>query len=131
MITFRDDDTARTGFRYMTGQLDFFGFDPQERAIAHEELSESSIPGFRTAYSKLNFFGTEYDYFIRYSQIQSQLLGDTWYVVFEYTFLVPAGYDGMVVYVSNAGNWTNVSNRVLSDNFDRDTLFFRLRAQTG
>jgi len=131
LITFNDEEAGTTGFRYMSGHLDYFVFDPNESALAHDELVESDIPGFRTANRKLNFFGKEYDYFIKYSQIQSELIGNTWYVIFEYSFLAPAGYDGIVVYISNAATWSNASNRVLADNFDRDTLFFRLRTQTS
>jgi len=131
MLTFMDEDTGSRGFSYMTGQLDFFGFDPDEGAVAHEDLQESDVPGFRKANRKLNFFGRDHDYFIRYTQIQSERIGNTWYVVFEYSFIVPAGYDGIVIYVSNAVTWSDSRNRVLSDNFDNDTLFFRLRTQTN
>ena len=131
MITFDDEQAGSTGFRYMTGQFDYFGFDPNERAIAHDELPESGIPEFRVANRRLNFHGREYEYFVKYSQIKSDQIAGTWYVVFEYVFLVPRGYDGIIVYVSNAANWTSASNRVLSDNFDSDTLFFRLRTQTN
>ena len=131
MITFDDEEASATGFRYMNGQFDYFGYDPNESAVAHDELRESSIPDFRIANRRLNFYGREYEYFVKYSQIKSDQIAGTWYVVFEYTFLVPIGYDGIIVYVSNAANWTSASNRVLSDNFDSDTLFFRLRTQTN
>ena len=131
MLTFSNEEAGPTGFRYMTGQLDFYGFDPDEAAVAHDDLPESDIPGFMVVNRKLNFFGKEYEYYVKYALIQSEQIGNMWYVVFEHTFLVPAGYDGIVVYVSNAGNWSSANNRVLSDNFDRETLFFRLRAQTN
>ena len=131
MVTFDDENALANGFQYMTGQLDYFVFDPEERAIIHEELRDSNIENFKIASRKLNYFGEEYEYYVKYSQVQSELIDETWYVVFEYVFLVPAGYDGIIVYVSSAATWTSASNRVLADNFNRDTLFFRLRAQTN
>jgi len=131
MITFEDEVALSNGFQYMTGQLDFFGFDPDEIPVVHEDLRDSGIKDFKIASRKLNHFGEEYEYYVKYTLIQSELVGEMWYVVFEYVFLVPAGFDGMVVYISSAANWTSTNNRVLSDNFDSDTLFFRLRTQTN
>jgi hypothetical protein len=130
MITFEEDNAREHGFQFMTGQLDFFGFDPNEAAIGHEDLRDSDIDGFKVASRTLNYFGEDFEYFIRYRLILSELVGDIWYVVFEYAFLVPAGYDGIIVYISNAKNWSESTSRVISDNFDYDTLFFRLRRQT-
>jgi len=131
MITFEEDNAREHGFQFMTGQLDFFGYDPAETAISHEDLSDSDIDGFKIASRTLNHFGKDVPYFIRYRLILSELVGDIWYVVFEYAFLAPAGYDGIIVYISNAANWSDASNRAISDNFDYDTLFFRLRRQTS
>lgn len=131
MITF-DDENARThGFTYLIGQLDFFGFDPDEIVIPHNELRDSDIPDFKIANRMLNYFGNEYEYFIKYTLIQKMQVGNIWYLEFEYAFLVPAGYDGMVVYISSSANWSDADNRTISDNFDDDTLFFRLRTQTN
>ena len=131
MITFDDENARSNGFQYMTGQLDYFSFDPDESAVAHDDLRNSDIPGFKIANRKLNFFGEDYEYFTRYTQIEHEWVGDTSFVILEHTFLVPAGYDGIVVYISNAANFSDSGNRVLSDNFDDYTLFFRLRAQTS
>ena len=131
MITFGDENARESGFRYMTGQLDYFDFDPNESAVAHDDLPDSDVPDFKIANRKINFFDVDYEYFIKYTQVENVWVGDTSYIVLEYTFLVPVGYDGMVVYLSNAANFTEADNRVLSDNFDNDTLFFRLRVQTS
>jgi len=131
MITVVDENAETNGFQFMTGHLDYFGFDPNERVVVNDELRDSEISGFKTADKMLNYFDEDYEYYVKYTLIQSELVGDTWYVVFEYAFLVPAGYDGIVVYISNASNWSSASNRVLADNFDSETLFFRLRIQTN
>jgi len=131
MITFDDENAAQNGFRYLTGQLDFFGFDSGEAAVIYDTFEDSEIPGFKIVNRKLNFFGEDYDYYMKHTQIQNEWIGNISYVVLEYIFLVPAGYDGIVIYLSNAANWTETGSRVISDNFDDETLFFRLRAQTG
>jgi len=131
MITFDDENSRVHGFTYITGQLDYFGFNPNEDAIAHTDLPDSDIKGFKIANRKLNFFAEDYEYYIRHQQFQNEWVGDISYVVLEYAFLVPAGYDGIVVYISNAANWSDSTSRVLSDNFDSDTLFFRLRLQSN
>jgi len=130
MITFEDENSIEHGFQYLTGQLDFFGYDPNEDAVAYDELEDSSISGFKVVNRRLDFFGESYEYYMKHEQKQNEWVGDISYIVLEYAFLVPAGYDGIVIYVSNAANWADNSNRVISDNFDRDTLFFRLRRQS-
>ena len=131
MITFDDENARTNGFQYLIGQIDYYGFDPNEAAVIYEDLRGSDIPDFKVANRKLNYFGTDYEYYIKHTQIQNEWVGDTAYLVLEYTSLVPAGYDGLVLYVSNAANWTDSASRVLADNFDSDTLFFRLRVQTS
>jgi len=131
MIIFDDENARDHGFTYITGHLDYFGFDPEENAIAHVDLQDSDIKGFKTGNRMLNFFGEDYEYYLRHTQHQNEWVGDTSYIVLEYAFLVPAGYDGMVIYISNAANWSDSTSRVLSDNFDDDTLFFRLRTQSN
>ena len=131
MITFDDENARENGFQYMTGQFDYFSFDPDENAIAHDDLPDSETADFKVANRTLNFFGEDYSYYIKYEQIENIWVRETSYVVLEYVFLVPAGYDGIVVYISNAANVTDSGVRKLSDNFDNDTLFFRLRTQTS
>jgi len=131
MITFDDENARENGFQYMTGQLDYFGFDPDEKVIAHDDLPDSETPDFKIANRTLNFFGEDYRYFIKYEQVENIWVRETSYVVLEYVFLVPAGYDGIVVYISSAVNFSDSADRKLSDNFDNDTLFFRLRTQTN
>ncbi|MCL2820500.1 MAG: hypothetical protein FWD38_06680 [Oscillospiraceae bacterium] len=131
MITFDDENSRIHGFTYITGQLDYFGFDPNERSVAHNELRDSDTPGFKIANRELNYFGENYEYYIKHTQFQNEWVGDISYVVLEYAFLVPVGFDGMVVYISSAANWSDSGTRVLSDNFDDDTLFFRLRTQSS
>jgi hypothetical protein len=130
-MTFDDNNAQLNAFKYMTGQLDFFSFDPDEVAILYEDLSDSDIPDFKIASRKLNYFGEDYEYYMKYTRLQEVWVNTMCYVNVEYTFLVPAGYDGIVVYISNAANWSEETNRVISDNFDNDTLFFRLRTQTN
>jgi len=131
MITFDDENARNHGFQYLTGQVDYYGFDPDEIAVIYEYLRDSDIPDFKIASRKLNFFGEDYEYYMKHTQIQNEWVGDVTYLVIEYAFLVPVGFDGLIVYVSNAANWSEASNRVLSDNFDNDTLFFRLRSPTS
>ena len=131
MITTEDEVARVNGFQSMTGHVDYFGFDPNEAAIIHNDLRDSHIDDFKIASRTLNFFGEEYPYYIKHTRVQDVWVSRILYLVIEYTFLVPAGYDGIVIYLSNAGNWTDESHRVISDNFDNDTLFFRLRAQSN
>jgi len=131
MITSDDENARRNGLQSMTGHIDYFDFDPKEEAVIHNDLLDSSIPDFKIANRTLNFFDEEYQYYIKHTRVQDVWAGRTLYLVIEYTFLVPAGYDGIVVYLSNAANWTEGRNRVVSDNFDNDTLFFRLRNQSN
>ena len=130
MITFEDENASINGFKYLTGQLDYYGFDPDERVIAHDDLEDSDFEDFKVANRRLNFYGEYYDYFLKHTQVENVWVGDTSYVVLEYIFLVPVGYNGIIIYISNAANFSNSDSRVLSDNFDSDTLFFRLRMQT-
>jgi len=131
MITFEDENSQANGYQYMTGQTDYFVFDPDEPAVAYDDFRDSSIPGFKIVNRLLNYYGETYEYYIKHSQVQNEWVGGISYVVLEYTFLIPAGYDGIVVYITNAANWSDASNRVLSDNLDADTLFFRLRKQSN
>jgi len=129
MIYFDDENALINGYRYMTGQLDYYGMDPQEIPVAFEDLSSSDIPDFKVANRKINYYGVDYDYFIKYELIQNEWVGDIAYIVREHVFLIPAGYDGLVLYFANAANWTNYESAI-TDNFDSDTLFFRLATQT-
>jgi len=131
MITFDDENARNYGFQFLTGEIDYFGFDPDEITVVHEDLKDSDVPDFKVVNRKLNFFGEDYEYYVKYSQVQNEWVGELSYIVLEYTFLIPAGYDGLVVYISNAANWSDASDRVVSDNFDGDTLFFRLRLQSN
>ena len=131
MITFEDENAQANGYRYMTGQTDFFIYDPDEPAVAYDDFPESNISGFRIVNRKLDYYGELYEYYMKHSQVQNEWVGGISYVVLEYTFLIPAGYDGIVVYITNAANWADTTGRVLSDNFDDDTLFFRLRLQSN
>jgi len=131
MITSEDENARRNGLQTMTGHIDYFTFDPKEEAVIHSDLHDSSIPDFKVAGRTLNFFGEDYQYYIKHSRVQDVWAGSILYLVIEYTFLVPIGYDGIIVYLSNAGTWTESRNRVISDNFDDDTLFFRLTTRTS
>jgi len=131
LLTFDDKNARDSGFQPLTGQFDFFGFDPYDTVTPHQDLEDSDYPEFKIADRKLNYFGNEYEYYVNYSQVQSIWIGEIHHLTLEYTFLAPAGYDGLVVYISNAANWSDTGSRVLSDNFDDETLFFRLRAQTS
>ena len=129
MIIFDDENAVANGYRYMTGQVDFYCMDPDEIPVPYENLRDSDIPGFRIAYRTINYYGEDYEYYLKYELIQNEWIGDIAYVLREHVFLVPAGYDGIVLYLSNAGNWMDHGS-TLSDNFDNDTLFFRLVTQT-
>jgi len=131
MVTFEDENAKANGFQYLTGQLDFFGYNPDEGLVAYDELNDSDIPEFKVVNRLLNFYGEDFPYYMKHEQIQNEWIGELSYIVLEYSFLVPAGYDGIVIYLSNAANWSDVQSTVLSDNFDKDTLFFRLRTQTN
>ena len=131
MITFDDENASSDGFQYLTGHLDFFGFDPDEPLAAHDTLPDSDVEGFKIVNRKLNFFGEDFEYYVMHNQVQNIWVDNISYLVLEYAFLVPAGYDGIVIYLSNASNWSETDNKVISDNFDDNTLFFRLRTQTN
>ena len=127
MITFEDEYARSYGFRYLSGQLDYYYMDLEEPVLPFDAMRESDFPGFKVAARTLNFYGREYDYFLKHSEIQREWVGDVVHLVFEYIFLVPVGYSGIVVYLSNAANWSDAPGRALSDNLDEYTLFFRLR----
>jgi len=131
MINSVDENARVNGFRVMTGQLDYYNFDPYEPAILYSDFRDAEIEGFKISNHTLNYFNKEYEYYIKHSRIQNQWVDDLLYLIIEYTILVPAGYDGIVIYASNAGNWSLASNRVITDNFDSETLFFRLKTQTN
>jgi len=131
MITFEDENSQANGYQYMTGQTDFFVYDPDEPAVSYDDFRESNIPGFKIVNRKINYYGEDYEYYIKHSQVQNEWVGGISYVVLEYAFLIPAGYDGVVVYITNAANWSGAGNSVISENFDNDTLFFRLRLQSN
>jgi len=131
MINSTDENAKSNGFRVMTGQLDFFGFDPFEPAILYSDLKDSDIEGFKVANQRIRYFDDYYEYYIKHTRIQNTWVDDMLYLIIEYTLLVPAGYDGIVIYASDAGNWSMASNRVITDNFDNNTLFFRLKTQSG
>ena len=129
MIYFDDENALINGYKYMTGQLDYYGMDPEEIPVAYEDLSSSEIPGFKVANRKINYYGVDYEYYIKYELIQNEWVGDIAYIVREHVFLVPAGYDGLVMYFANAANWTNYEKSI-TKSFDSDTLFFRLATQS-
>jgi len=131
MITFEDENAQVNGYRYMTGQTDYFVYDPDEPAVSYDDFPESGITGFKVVNRKLDYYGELYEYYIKHSQVQNEWVGGISYVVLEYAFLIPAGYDGIVVYITNAANWSDTAGIKLSDIFDSDTLFFRLRLQSN
>ena len=75
LLTFDDDNARESGFKPLTGQLDFFNFDPYETTVLQTDLSDSNIPGFKVANRELNYFGENYEYYIKYTQIQSVWVG--------------------------------------------------------
>jgi hypothetical protein len=127
LITFGDENAQRNGFQYMAGHLDYYGFDPLESATLYTDMEDSDIEGFKIPSRKLSYQGIDYDYFFRYTQIQNEWVGRMAYVVREFMFLVPTGYDGILVYLSSSANWSDDEARVISDNFDGETLFIQLR----
>jgi len=131
LVTFDDENARTSGIQRLSGQTDFFDFDPDEPAIEQDNLRDSDIPDFKTASRKLNFYGEYYEYYVKHTTVQIVWVGDVLHLTIEYSFLVPAGYDGIIIYFSNASNFEDISGRVISDNFDSETLFFRLRTQTN
>ena len=131
MIIFDDDNAAKSGYKYIMGQIDFFGMDSEEIPVAFDDLPDSEIQGFKIAGSLLNYYGVDYEYFIKYELVQNEWIGKIAYIVRDFIYLVPAGYDGIVVYLSNAANWTDDESKTVSDIFDDDSLFFRLALQTN
>ena len=130
MLIFDDEEANQYGYGYIIGHVDYYTINLNEQSVAHLQLPESDIPGFRTSNRTINLNGEEREYFIRYEEISTAWVDGAAHVIREYTFLVPIGYDGIVVYLSSAALWTDHS-RIISDNIDENTLFFRLVAQTG
>jgi len=129
MMFFDDDNAVINGYKYMTGQLDYYGMDPEEIPVDYEDLSSSDIPDFKVANRKVNYYGVDYEYYVKYELIQNEWVGDIAYIVREHVFLVPVSYDGLVLYFANAANLKNNQSSI-TDSFDSDTLFFRLATQT-
>lgn len=127
LLTFDDENAISHGFAYLSGQFDYYTVDTNETAIMFDNLRDSDIPGFKIANTQINFYGEYFDYHFRYESISVDWIESVAHVVFEYVFLVPIGFDGIIVYLSSTENWSATAGRVLSDNFDENTLFFRLR----
>jgi len=131
MLIFDDEYAAVNGYRYMAGHIDFYNFDPDEVLIPHEDLRDSEFPEFKTVNRPLNFYGEDYEYYVKYVLVQNEWIGGIAYLVRDFLFLVPTNSDGIVIYLSNAGNWTNEAGRTVSDIFDNDSLFFRLDTRSS
>jgi len=131
MMLFDDESAREHGYMYIIGHVDYYSMNLNDPSLPFDELAESDIEGFRISNRTLNLNGEEREYFIRYEEIMSTWVDGVAHVMREYTFIVPIGYDGMVIYLSNAANWRAGGNRILSDNIDNNTLFFRLVGQTG
>jgi len=129
MMIFDDEEAVEYGYMYIIGHVDYYSMNLNEQSVSFVNLPESDIPGFRTSNRTINLNGEEREYFIRYEEISTAWVDGVAHVVREYTFLVPRGYDGIIVYLSSAALWTDHS-RVVGDNIDENTLFFRLVAQT-
>ena len=125
MMTFDDESAAELGYRYIIGHVDFYNMSLDDPALPTELLSESGIPGFMISNRTLNFHGVEREYFVRHDEISTTWDNGVAVAVREYTFLVPAGYDGIVLFLSSAATWVD-GDRVIGDNINEGTLFFRL-----
>lgn len=130
MMIFDDEAAASYGYKYVIGHVDYYSMSLTDPSVPFEYLLESNYEGFKISNRTINFHGQEREYFVRYEEIRSAWAEGVAYVEREYTFLVPAGYDGIVIYLSSAANWTEYESRIMSDNIDENTLFFRLTTQT-
>ena len=125
MMTFDDESAAESGFRYIFGHIDFYNMSMNDPSLPIALLSESGIPGFMISNRTLNFHGIEREYFVRYDEISTTWENGVAVAIREYTFLVPIGYDGVVIYLSSGANLA-AADRVMGDNINDNTLFFRL-----
>lgn len=126
MMIFDDEYAREYGSMYIIGHVDYYSMNLNDPSLPFDLLVESDIEGFRISNRTLNINGEERNYFLKYEEIMNTWVDGVAHVTREYTFLVPTGYDGIIIYLSNAANWTESGNRVISDDIDENTLFFRL-----
>jgi len=125
MMTFDDESAAELGYRYILGHVDFYNMNLDDPALPINLLSESGIPGFMISNRTLNFHGVEREYFVKYDEIMTTWEDGSAVAIRELTFLIPTGYNGIILYLSSAANWAD-DDRVIGDNINESTLFFRL-----
>ena len=108
--------------------LDYYDFDLDDTANDFEEIGSDEAEESYT----VNFYGVDYEVECYSDTLRGEWVGNSPNAVYnlemEYSFLVPVGYDGVLIAVYNAGNFTEGADEVpLEDLLDQDTLWFRLK----
>jgi len=126
LMTFSDANARSHGIWNWYGNLDYYSFDPDGKVYDYADLPESGIMGnLGIGGSKLNYYGDDYEYYVKWIMVQNEWIGRTFHLMYEFIYLVPKGYDGIVVYISDSFNYSDGMS--IKEAFDQDTLFFRLR----
>jgi len=133
-VTYDDDNAWRYGAWTIYSWFDYYQFDPSAPVgKLYNELPDARIPGvdlpgLRVGGDPVNFYGIDYEYYLSAEWIRNEWVGRTLYQVVELVFLVPAGYDGLVVAFFNYSNLDSDSGGLTkADYYDEDSLFFRLK----
>lgn len=88
---------------------------------------------FETIGNTLTYNGTEYaECEVHWSSLKSKWEGQTYCSITQFDFLVPIGYDGIVIASINWANcadnpWVNDSVPAYIDDIDEDSILFRLK----
>ena len=133
-MTFTDDNAWRNGAWSIYSWFCYYLFDPGNPvSVSYSELHAADIPGLyfpglRVANETVNYRGVDYPFYISANWAQSTWAGRTLTQSVDLVFLVPEGYDGIVVSLFNYSNLYSVgAGQAIGDLHDIDSLFFRLR----
>jgi len=125
-ITYDDENARRHGYMQVIGTIDYYSVDPTRRITEMSDLPESGIiHGLLTSSTLINYYGTDFEWYIGRHQLQNEWINSRAHVLYEYILLVPQNYDGLILYLADFFNYEPDIN--VGDLFDSDTLFFRLR----
>jgi hypothetical protein len=126
VLTFSDNNAGNYGVSHMWSFKDYYNCDFTRELIVSNEKDESDIAGFYISDAGLNFYGEDIDLYY-HEDFNFWWSGRVLNGTQDWTFLVPIGYDGIVVIFQN-GKYISLEDATIADALDDNTLFFRLRS---
>jgi hypothetical protein len=131
-LHFSDSAAHRDGARWIIGSFDFYNYDPMEELVPYDDMEDSNIDGFKV-WRTVNYFGEDFEVYLHANTINQGWHrwhgGHDLVIDEEYTYLMPIGYDGIVVYITNGRHidrFLSGEAKTVGDFFDNDTLFLQL-----